>query len=214
MSLAFNILVMAPPLLTAIILHEVAHGWVAEKLGDPTARALGRITLNPIKHIDPVMTLLLPGLLIASGSPIIFGGAKPVPINPGYFKNPRKGMVWVALAGPAVNIVLASICYLLVMALDKANADVVSHSAIVLLVGAWLVYGVVINLVLALFNLFPVPPLDGGRIAVGILPLSLARPLAKLERWGLLIVFLLLYSGVIDAYLGPIIKFVITRLGG
>ena len=210
----FNVLVLAPPLLVAVILHEVAHGWVAERLGDPTARALGRITLNPIKHIDPVMTLLLPGLLILSGSPIIFGGAKPVPINPGYFKNPRKGMVWVALAGPAVNIILASICYLLVMALDKMNADVVNHSAIVLLVGAWLIYGVVINLVLALFNLFPVPPLDGGRIAVGLLPLSLARPLAKLERWGLLIVFLLLYSGVIDAYLGPIIKYVITRLGG
>ncbi len=210
----FNVLVLAPPLLVAVILHEVAHGWVAERLGDPTARALGRITLNPIKHIDPVMTLLLPGLLILSGSPIIFGGAKPVPINPGYFKNPRKGMVWVALAGPAVNIVLASICYLLVMALDKMNADVVNHSAIVLLVGAWLIYGVVINLVLALFNLFPVPPLDGGRIAVGLLPLSMARSLAKLERWGLLIVFLLLYSGVIDAYLGPIIKYVITRLGG
>lgn len=214
MSPMFNVLVLAPPLLVAVILHEVAHGWVAERLGDPTARALGRITLNPIKHIDPVMTLLLPGLLILSGSPIIFGGAKPVPINPGYFKNPRKGMVWVALAGPAVNIVLASICYLLVMALDKMNADVVNHSAIVLLVGAWLIYGVVINLVLALFNLFPVPPLDGGRIAVGLLPLSMARSLAKLERWGLLIVFLLLYSGVIDAYLGPIIKYVITRLGG
>ncbi len=206
-------LLIAPPLLLAVILHEVAHGYTAEKLGDPTARNLGRIKLNPLVHIDPFMTVILPGLLILSGSPIVFGGAKPVPVDPRFFRNPRRGMAYVAMAGPITNFILAVIFYALMLLLAKAS------SGLLLLPGwasftlvYWVVQSIVINLVLGLFNLLPVPPLDGGRIAVGFLPLSMARQVAKLERYGLLIVIGLLYFGVVDRYLGPVINFVTQQI--
>jgi len=207
-TLIFGIIISAPPLLVAIILHEIAHGYTAWKLGDPTAKAMGRITLNPIKHIDPVLSLLLPGLLILSGSPVIFGGAKPVPVNPMYFKNPRQGMALVALAGPITNFILCAFCYITFIALLPYAENSISISLLKL----WLLGGIIINLALGLFNLIPLPPLDGGRIAVGFLPLYLARYWARLEPYGLLLIFALLYFGIPQEILGPAIEFVGAQL--
>lgn len=207
-TLLFGIIISAPPLLVAIILHEIAHGYTAWKLGDPTAKAMGRITLNPIKHIDPVLSLLLPGILILSGSPVIFGGAKPVPVNPMHFKNPRQGMALVALAGPITNFILCAFCYIIFIALLPYAESSISISLLKL----WLLGGIIINLALGLFNLIPLPPLDGGRIAVGFLPLSIARYWARLEPYGLLLIFALLYFGIPQEILGPAIEFVGTQL--
>jgi len=197
-----------PPLLVAVILHEIAHGYVAYKLGDPTAKNLGRLSLNPIVHIDLFMTIIIPGLLILSGSPIIFGGAKPVPVNPMNLRNPRKDMMWVAIAGPITNFVLLAIFFGLWYLFIAVGPFVAIASPFTAdLFARWISYSMIINLVLALFNLIPVPPLDGGRIAVGLLPISLARPLAQLERYGLLIVVLLVYSGVFDKLLTPVVTY-------
>lgn len=212
MELLYKILLFAPPLLMAVILHEVAHGWAAEKLGDPTARRQGRITLNPIVHIDPVMTLLLPGLLILSGSPFIFGGAKPVPVNPMNFRNPRRHMAYVAMAGPLVNFTLVAICWPLFNLFAEHLDTLALSKQTVHLIGFWLLNGIMINLVLGLFNLFPIPPLDGGRIAVGFLPVALAKPLARLERFGLLIVIALLATGTLGQILDPILGFFMEKL--
>ena len=213
MKLLQTLALTVPPLLLAVILHEIAHGYMAERLGDPTARRLGRIKLNPLVHIDPFMTVILPGLLILSGSPIVFGGAKPVPVDPRYFSNPRRGMAYVALAGPITNFVLASCFYgvmLLFLHFQSALSLLPTWLAITLVY--WTLHSIIINLVLGLFNLLPVPPLDGGRIAVGFLPLKLARHVAQLERYGLLIVIALLYFGVVDRYLGPAINFVTQHI--
>jgi Zn-dependent protease len=206
MSTGFLILLNAPPLILAVVLHEIAHGWVAEKLGDPTARKLGRINLNPLVHIDPILTLLLPAVLIFSGSPIIFGGAKPVPVNPGYFKNPRRGMALVALAGPVLNFILAGCSFAILFAYLELFGTEQSGNLISNLIPAWLAISIIINLILGFFNLLPIPPLDGGRIAVGYLPIRFAKFIAKLEPYGFLIVVLLLLSGVVDKFLQPIIK--------
>jgi len=195
-------LVVAPALLVAVILHEIAHGLVAEKLGDKTARSLGRITLNPLKHIDLFMTILLPAALILAGSPIIFGGAKPVPVSPQFFKNPRIGMGWVAIAGPITNAVLAILSYGLYLAL---GALLPADSLIGQYILSVLVTSVLVNVVLGAFNLLPVPPLDGGRIAVALLPRPLAARWARLERFGLFIVAGLLLTGMVEKVLSPII---------
>jgi Zn-dependent protease len=196
-------LVVVPALLVAVILHEVAHGLVAERLGDKTARSMGRITLNPLKHIDWFMTILLPATLILAGSPIVFGGAKPVPVNPRFFKNPRTGMGWVAIAGPITNAVLALISYVIYLLLSGAISGETLVGQYVLAV---LVMSVLVNVVLGAFNLLPVPPLDGGRIAVALLPRPLAVRWAQLERFGLLIVVGLLLSGAVEKILSPIIN--------
>lgn len=196
-------------LFASAILHEVAHAYCAYRLGDPTAKLQGRLSFNPLVHIDPVLTLLLPGLLLYFGSPVIFGGAKPVPFNPMYFKNPRRGMVYVALAGPLSNIFLASLAYPLFYLFAHTPLGSLFYlfaPTIFSLLLVLLFQGVLVNLVLALFNLLPIPPLDGGRIAVGLLPLKLARPLARLEPYGFLIVVLLLYSGLVEALLGPVLQ--------
>lgn len=200
---------MVPPLLVAVILHEIAHGLAAEKFGDPTARDLGRITLNPLRHIDPFLTVILPGILILANTGIIFGGAKPVPVNPMNFKDPRRDMLWVALAGPVVNFILAGLSYVAVYLLSSisiAGTTELEHLLLALCL-AWCTYSVLINIVLGLFNLLPVPPLDGGRIIVGILPEKLAFRYARLERWGFLIVVVLIYAGVPQLVLGPVIEF-------
>ena len=204
----FEIILIGPPLLIAIILHEVAHGVAAERLGDPTARSLGRISLNPIRHIDPFMTIILPVMLKLAGAPI-FAGAKPVPVNPRYFKRPRRGMAYVAVAGPITNFILATISYVLLHATRFAAAQMDPSGtafAAVTMLEAWFTFGVMINLLLGGFNLLPIPPLDGGRIAVGFLPLKLAYAWSKIEPYGILIVFALLYSRTLDKVLDPLLK--------
>ena len=175
------------PVIIAITFHEAAHGYVARLLGDETAWRLGRVTLNPLKHIDPVGTILLPGLLLLLGSPFLFGYAKPVPVNFRALRNPRSGMVWVAAAGPAMNIalaMLAALAFHLVGYLPITAAQWVAEN---------LKNALIINAVLAVFNMFPLPPLDGGRIAVGMLPGALASPLARLEPYGMIILIGLLF---------------------
>src|SRR6476646_7821541 len=174
------------PVLLAITLHEAAHAFVARFLGDDTASKLGRVSLNPFKHIDPVGTILLPGILLLARSPFLFGYAKPVPVKFAALRNPRRDMVWVAAAGPAMNIALATIAALgfhLVGFLPMDSARWVAEN---------LKNALIVNVVLAIFNLFPFPPLDGGRIAVSLLPDALAVPLARMERYGMLILIALL----------------------
>ncbi len=171
----------------AITFHEAAHGYVAWRLGDDTAKAMGRVTFNPLRHVDPFGTVVLPALLLIVNSPVLFGYAKPVPVNFQLLRRPRRDMVWVALAGPATNIALAIACAFLFHLVPVFPA----------FVGDWLGQNlgnsILINLVLAVFNMFPLPPLDGGRVAVGLLPRNLAMPLARLERHGLLILIGLLF---------------------
>lgn len=182
-QILFQISVWALPVLIAVTLHEAAHGFVAWRLGDDTAYQMGRVTFNPLRHIDPVGTVLMPAaLLFFSGGRVMFGYAKPVPVNFGRLGRPRRDMVLVAAAGPGVNLLLAIAAALLV------------HAAVLLpgWAAPWalqnLANAIWINVLLMVFNLLPVPPLDGGRIAVGLLPLSLARPLARMERAGMFII--------------------------
>ncbi|MFP4126051.1 MAG: site-2 protease family protein [Alphaproteobacteria bacterium] len=185
-SLGHALSVWLLPIILAITLHEAAHGWAADRLGDDTARRAGRVSLNPIRHVDPVGTLLLPGFLLMV-APIVFGWAKPVPVQPGRLHHPKRDMALVAAAGPALNFVLAVVCAWLLLLPATIGGDF----------GLWLQHNLLnallINLVLGVFNLFPVPPLDGGRIAVGLLPMGLARRWAQLERYGLLILLGLLF---------------------
>lgn len=170
----------------SIIIHEIAHGLVAERLGDPTARLSKRLTLNPIPHIDPTMSILFPLLLILSGSPIIFGSAKPVPIDPYNLRNPKKDMGLIGLAGPVSNLLLA----VLISLITRLFFPYIQYSAFLEIAR----FAVQINIVLAIFNLIPLPPLDGGRVAVALLPERYGQGLASLERFGILIViFLLLF---------------------
>ena len=209
MTIWMKALYFAPPLLAAVILHEVAHGWIAEKLGDKTARQMGRITLNPLVHIDPLMTIIVPALLISAGSPFIFGGAKPVPVNPLNFENPRRGMAYVAIAGPITNFLIMGVCWLIFHELTL-HVPTTQPNFTLMLIEVWLQQSIFINLVLGLFNLLPIPPLDGGRIAVGFLPLSIARQWARLERYGLFIVIALMMTGKVADVIGPVIDYVAT----
>ncbi|GAB4304181.1 MAG: site-2 protease family protein [Candidatus Bipolaricaulota bacterium] len=183
-------------LLVCVIPHEVAHGFVAWKLGDPTARAAGRLTLNPLKHLDPVGSIILPlGLLLLrrfAGFPIVFGWAKPVPVNPYYFRDTWKGMLWVSIAGPATNFAMALLAAGLgraLVALGVTNAYVLAFVALVVL----------LSLVLGLFNLLPVPPLDGSKVLAYFLPARWRIQLLRLEQFGIFIVLALLLLGVLQA---------------
>jgi len=169
------------PVLFAITLHEAAHGFAAWWFGDDTAWRMGRVTVNPLRHIDPFGTILLPALLLILQSPVLFGYAKPVPIDFSQLRRPRRDMVWVALAGPGTNLMLATLSALL-LHLAGALPPVVGDWAV-----ATLTASILINVILAVFNMMPLPPLDGGRVAVGLLPPRFALPLARLERWGFFI---------------------------
>jgi Zn-dependent protease len=177
----YSVSVWVLPLVIAITFHEAAHGFVAHHFGDNTAWDRGRVSFNPLKHIDPFGTLVMPAILLLSHSPFLFGYAKPVPVNFGALRNPRIDMVWVALAGPGTNILLALVAALafhIVPYLPDGAAPWVADN---------LKNAVVINVVLAIFNMLPIPPLDGGRVAVGLLPNMLAVPLSRLEPYGMLI---------------------------
>jgi Zn-dependent protease len=182
----YDLSVWVLPLIIAITFHEAAHGFVAHARGDDTAWERGRVTFNPLKHIDPFGTLILPGMLLLAHSPFLFGYAKPVPVNFRALRNPRIDMVWVALAGPATNIILALAAALAFHALPVIPAGAAQW------VADNLKNALLINVVLAVFNMLPIPPLDGGRVAVGLLPRALAAPLARLEPYGMLILIALL----------------------
>ena len=188
-------------LFLAVILHECAHGWAAYKLGDSTAKNLGRLTLNPIKHVDMVGTLLLPAMLLIMHSPVMFGWAKPVPVNFLNLRHPKQDMIWVGLAGPAVNVFLALLASLFIRFHFSPLGDQILAMAIQ------------INLVLAIFNLVPIPPLDGSRLVMGILPNRYAYVYSRMEPYGIVIVFLLLYLGLFEKYIWPIIDNISLLLG-
>ncbi|WP_029148426.1 site-2 protease family protein [Methylophilus sp. 5] len=190
----------ALPILFAITVHEAAHGYAAKFFGDLTAERMGRITLNPFKHIDPIGTILLPALSIMLGG-VLFGWAKPVPVNFGQLRRPKQDMLWVALAGPASNFVMAIFWGLLL-----ARVAVFPESAQAFLAQMSLA-GVQINLVLLVLNLFPLPPLDGGRIAVSLLPMKAAIKFAQIERYGMLVLIALLFTGVLGVLLTPVLRF-------
>jgi Zn-dependent protease len=191
----------AIPLIIAITIHEAAHGFAARKFGDNTAYMLGRVSLNPLKHIDPVGTILIPLMLILAGSPYLVGYAKPVPVNFGRLQNPRIDSIWVALAGPGSNFIQALIWAILLIGLIGFGVD---ERFLVAMSQA----GITWNLGLLVFNLFPLPPLDGGRILAGLLPARQSIALGKLEPWGFFIVLALVFTGIIGTlWMEPLIGF-------
>jgi len=202
MDLIYTVSIWLLPVLFAVTFHEAAHGYVARFLGDDTASRLGRVSLNPLRHIDPFGTILLPGLLLFARSPFLFGYAKPVPVNFRALRNPRIGMVLVAAAGPAMNVglaIIAALAFHLVIYLPATMAQWVALN---------LKNALIINIVLAVFNLFPLPPLDGGRIAVGLLPNVLARQLARLEPYGMMILIgLLIFLPLVGSQFGLDLNF-------
>ena len=198
-----TVAIMAPPILFSIILHEIAHGLVAKQLGDDTASRAGRLTLNPIPHIDPFGSIILPLILVLSGSKFVFGWAKPVPVRFGNLRQPKRDMVAVALAGPGTNLILAVISTYLAFEFARLDMQVLKQMALV---------GLQINVVLAVFNMVPILPLDGGRVLFGLLPMPAAQQFARLERYGMLILVVLLFSGVLNQVIEPLTRGLVNVL--
>ena len=202
MSTLLQILVLAPPILLALTLHEFAHGYVAYRFGDPTASAAGRLTVNPLKHLDPIGTLAF--FLIH------IGWARPVPVNPVYFRNPKQDMLWVALAGPMTNLALAVASALLaktvvVLAAFFPENGVISFNLFILM--EMLKASVWINLVLCVFNFLPIPPLDGSKILTSLLPTDMARAYLRFEKYGFVLILVLAFTGVLSKLILPVIGF-------
>ncbi len=201
-ELLTKIILLAPPILLALTLHEYAHGYVAYRFGDPTAKAIGRLTLNPVRHLDPLGTIAF--FLIN------IGWARPVPVNGAYFKNPRKDMIWVALAGPLTNLFLAvvsAIAAKIIYQLSLILPGTLVTEAVLVPLFAMVQASVWINLVLCIFNFLPIPPLDGSRVLMGVLPESMTRTYASFERYGFLIILILAFSGILSKMIYPIINF-------
>ena len=190
------IIIWAIPVLLAITLHEVAHGWMARYLGDPTAAKLGRLSLNPIKHIDPIGTILVPAIMILLPGNFLFGWAKPVPVNVNQLGSPKRDMSIVAVAGPLSNLVMALLWALLIKICISNSGEVSSIQQTLILMG---LAGMLINIILMVLNMIPLPPLDGGRVLSGMLPDNLSAKLGGLERYGLIIIVALLVSGILGA---------------
>jgi len=203
-----NTFMVVPHLLVAVILHEVAHGVAANYLGDDTAARMGRISLNPLRHIDPFMTIILPTLLILSGSPVVLGGAKPIPVQFHRLRHPRRDSALVAFAGPLTNFILVGIFTVLFHSLKSAEGSDYMNLAL-----EFLIVGVAINLGLALFNLTPIPPLDGGRIVRAALPGKIGNLYARLEPFGLFILIGLMYAGLVTKWMIPVFTWFIGLLG-
>jgi Zn-dependent protease len=214
-SVIGQIIIWALPVLIAVVFHEVSHGWVAYRLGDPTARQLGRLTLNPIAHVDLFGTILVPLMLIIAHSPFVFGYAKPVPVNFNNLRNPKRDMIWVAVAGPVTNLILAAACTLIWRALlpmtgaqggSYSLSSLVDFFAPVVLMAQ---SGILINVTLAVFNMLPLPPLDGGRVLVGLLPDPLASLVARIEPFGFIILIVLLMTRSLDRIINPPTEFLL-----
>lgn len=204
-SIIQKIAVSAIPVIFAITVHEAAHGYAAKYFGDSTAERLGRISLNPIKHIDPFGTILLPALTMLAGG-VLFGWAKPVPVNFNQLRNPKKDMFWVAAAGPASNLGMAIFWAVMLnfsQLMQGSAATFFEYMAVV---------GLQINLILMVLNLIPLPPLDGGRIAVSLLPMDLAMKLARVEKYGFVILIILLFTGLLGKIILPIVNIFLTIL--
>jgi len=212
-SILKGLSVAAIPLLLAIIFHEIAHGWVADKLGDPTARQMGRLTINPIAHIDIFGTIIMPIILfIFSQGNFSFGYAKPVPVNPFNLRNPKRDMAIVSFAGPATNITLAAISILIAIIVTALQLSTILpqflSSKLFVPLSQMLSYSVTINIFLAAFNLIPIPPLDGGRVLMGLLPDRHAYTLSKIEPYGFMILFILIISGITDYFVVPVVQII------
>ncbi len=202
-----GLLIMAVPLLFAIVIHEVAHGWMALRFGDSTARDAGRLTLNPIHHIDPIGTIVVPLLLYFSNTGFLFGWAKPVPVNPYYLRNPKEDMMWVALAGPGANMLTAFGCGMILRMMNLLSGNLQTGSSLFGLFVTMVLYGMIINLVLACFNLIPIPPLDGSKVLMRFLPPKYELYMIQLQGMGM---FLLIGVIMIGNVIGvPILGLII-----
>jgi len=210
MDIIQKITIWAVPVLFAITLHEVAHGWVARYFGDPTAASLGRLTLNPIRHIDPVGTILVPAIMILMPGNFLFGWAKPVPVNVNQLNNPKRDMAIVAVAGPLSNLVMAFFWALLIKFCISNGGQVTNTEQILILMG---LAGITINLVLMVLNMLPLPPLDGGRVLTGVLPDKLAIKFSRIEPYGLIIIIALLVTGILGNIISTPLLYSLAFLG-